>query len=80
MAAITYYVALSFADGEDGPAALEALYCLSANAAIMRAEALSRKEGHIGAVAFSRLGDPDSGEFDDAVLLQKFGTIGNDFM
>jgi hypothetical protein len=31
----------------------------------MRAEALSRKEGHVGAVAFSRTGDPATGDFSD---------------
>jgi hypothetical protein len=33
---------------------------LQSDAAVMRAEALSRKEGHVGAVAFSRNGDPSS--------------------
>jgi len=28
--------------------------CFNPNAAVMRAEALSLKEGHVGAVAFSR--------------------------
>jgi hypothetical protein len=32
----------------------------------MRAEALSRKEGYVGAVAFSRTGDPATGDFSDA--------------
>jgi hypothetical protein len=41
---------------DDGVAAGEAVECLSANAAVMRAEALSRKPGHVGAVAFSRSG------------------------
>ena len=77
MAEVTYYVALPFADSEDGPVGLEAVECMSANAAIMRAEALSRKEGHIGAVAFSRTGDPVSGDFSDAVVLRTFGVVGN---
>ena len=77
MAAVTYYVALPVAAGEDGPVALEAVECMSANAAIIRAESLSRKEGHVGAIAFSRTGDPGVGEFDDAVLLRKFGDVGD---
>jgi len=40
---------------------------------VMRAEALSRKPGHVGAVAFSRSGDPAVGEFGDAKLIRKFG-------
>jgi hypothetical protein len=42
---------------------------------MMRAERLARTEGHIGTVAFSRTGDPGSGEFADAVLLKAFGEV-----
>jgi hypothetical protein len=73
MADVTYYVALPFAMSDDGPAPREGVECTSANAAIMRAESLSRKEENIGAVAFSRTGDPSLGEFADAVLLRAFG-------
>ena len=54
---VTYYVALPFVVADDGVAAGEAVECLSANAAVMRAEALSRKPGCAGAIAFSRTGD-----------------------
>ena len=60
---------------DDGVAAGEAVECLSANAAVMRAEALSRKPGCAGAVAFSRSGDPATGEFGDAKLIRKFGDV-----
>ena len=40
-----------------GIAAGEATECFNPNGAVMRAEALARKEGHVGAVAFSRTGD-----------------------
>jgi hypothetical protein len=43
---------------EDGIAAGEPTECVNPTAVVMRAEALSRKEGHVGAVAFSRTGDP----------------------
>jgi hypothetical protein len=43
MSEVTYYVALPFVFSDDGIAAGEAAECLSANAAVMRAEALSRK-------------------------------------
>jgi hypothetical protein len=58
MAEVTYYVALPFVAADDGIAAGEAMECFSANAAVMRAEVLSRKPGILGAVAFSRSGDP----------------------
>jgi hypothetical protein len=75
---VTYYVALPFVLADDGVAAGEAVECLSANAAALRAEALSRKPGHVGAVAFSRSGDPATGEFGDATVIRKFGDVPND--
>jgi hypothetical protein len=78
MADVTYYVALPFGMGEDGPEPREAVECTSANAAIRSAERMARTEGHIGAVAFSRTGDPGSGEFADAVLLKAFGEVPSD--
>jgi len=44
----------------------------------MRAEALSRKPGHVGAVAFSRTGDPATGDFGDAIVIKKFGDVPED--
>ena len=44
--------------GGDGIAAGEPMECFNPVAVVMRAEALSRKEGHVRAVAFSRTGDP----------------------
>jgi hypothetical protein len=75
---VTYYVALPFVLADDGVAAGEAVECLSANAAVMRAEALSRKPGCAGAIAFSRSGDPATGEFGDAKLIRKFGDAPDD--
>jgi hypothetical protein len=75
---VTYYVALPFVLADDGVAAGEALECLSANAAVMRAEALSRKPGCAGAIAFSRSGDPATSEFGDAKLIRKFGDVPDD--
>jgi hypothetical protein len=45
---------------------------------IMRAEALLRKEGNVGAVAFSRTGDPATGDFSDPKVLKKFGEVPDD--
>ncbi|WP_024508395.1 hypothetical protein [Bradyrhizobium sp. ARR65] len=75
MADVTYYVALPFVPSDDGIAPGEAVECPSANAAVMRAEALSR---HAGALAFSRTGDPSTGEFGDAKVIRKFGNVPDD--
>jgi hypothetical protein len=78
MAEVTYYVALPFIAGDDGVAAGEPTECFNPFAAVMRAEALSRKEGHVGAVAFSRTGDPAMGDFSDAKVIKKFGDVPDD--
>jgi hypothetical protein len=54
-------------------AAGEPTECFNPNAAVMRAEALSRKEGHVGAVAFSRTDDP-AGDFSDAKVIKNSAT------
>ncbi len=78
MAEVTYFVALPFVAADDGLAPGEPVECFSPNAAVMRAEALSRKEGHFGAVAFSRTGDPATGDFGDAKVIRKFGDVPDD--
>jgi hypothetical protein len=78
MAEVTYYVALPFIATDDGIAPGEPTECFNPNAAVMRAEALSRKEGNVGAVAFSRTGDPATGDFSDAKVIRKFGDVPED--
>jgi hypothetical protein len=78
MSQVTYYVALPFVNAEVGSSPGEPVECFNPVAAVMRAEALSRKEGHVGAVAFSRSGDPATGDFGDAVVLKKFGEVPDD--
>ena len=39
---------------------------------------MSRDPANAGAVAFKRAGDPNVGEFSDAVVLKKFGDVPND--
>ena len=75
---MTYYVALPFVAADDGIAAGEPTECFNPNAAVTRAEALSRKEGHVSAVAFSRTGDPATGNFGDAKVIRKFGEVPDD--
>jgi hypothetical protein len=65
--AMIYYVAFPFTPVEGGGLAPgQAVECPHAAAAIRRAEAMSRDEANAGAVAFSRSGSPDVGEFEDA--------------
>jgi len=47
---------------------------LQSGGRVMRAEALSR----VGAVAFSRTGDPATGDFSDAKVIKKFGDVPDD--
>jgi hypothetical protein len=75
MAEVTYYVALPFIAGDDGVAAGEPTECFDPNAAVIRAETLSRKEHHVGAVAFSRTGDPATGDFCHAKVIKKLGDV-----
>ena len=79
MADVTYYVAMPFLQDDAGsPVAGAAEECQSSSGALRRAEVLSRAAGSIGAVAFSRTGDPMIGEFGDAQLLRKFGNVPDD--
>jgi hypothetical protein len=68
MAEVTYYVALPFVAGDDGIVAGEPTECFNPVAVVMRAEALSRKQGHVGAVAVSRTGR----------VIRKFGEVPDD--
>jgi hypothetical protein len=56
----------------------EPIACLTPAAAIERALGLWKILGHTGAVAFSRTGDPATGEFSDATVLRKFGDVPKD--
>lgn len=78
MSNVTYFVALPFISTEEGLAPGPAEECRTPGQAVMRAEALSRKDGHVGALAFSRSGDLATGEFADATLIKKFGDVPDD--
>lgn len=72
---MTYYVALPFVRTEEGVAPGEAQEMPSESAAIRRAEAMARDAANAGALAFKRSGDPNVGNFADAVLLKSFGNV-----
>jgi hypothetical protein len=74
-----YYVALPFVRVEGGLAPGEAVECPYEAAAIRRAQAMARNDAIAGAVAFSRRGDPNVGEFEDAVVLKALGDVPDDF-
>jgi hypothetical protein len=78
MTDITYYVALPFIATDDGFAAGEPTECLNLLGVVAKAEALSRKQGNVGAVAFSRTGDPATGDFGDAKVIKRFGKVPDD--
>jgi hypothetical protein len=50
MSEVTYYAALPFVPSDDGIASGEAIECFNPNSAVMKAEAMSRKPGHVSAV------------------------------
>jgi len=77
MAAMTYYVALAFKRSEDNGevVACDPKEARTADQAIRMAGSLAVVEGHCGAIAFSRTGDPALGDFDDAVILKTVGEV-----
>jgi hypothetical protein len=71
---VTYHVVIAFdrnAEGDLKPG--EAREVLSPIIAERRARTLALE--HAGAVAFSRTGDPTTGEFQEAVILAQFGEV-----
>ena len=74
MTAVTYFVALPFTRNEDGElVAGEAQERQTASAALREARRMTMTAA--GAVAFSRTGDPGIGEFEDAVVIERFGEV-----
>ena len=72
--AMTYFVVMPFGRSEEGDLVpLEPVEAPSAEVARRRASAVAATNA--GAVAFSRTGDPDSGEFEDAVILATYGEV-----
>lgn len=79
MANVTYYVVLPFVRDDDGELiAEEAVEAQSAFSAQRCAQALIAKKA--GAIAFSRTGDPALGEFEDAVILGRYGETPADLL
>ena len=78
MSAVTYYVALAFKRSDDDGGdivACDPKEARSSEQAIRLAGSLAAEEGHCGAIAFSRTGDPALGDFEDAVILKTVGEV-----
>lgn len=70
----TFYVVQGFTAGPRGRLSpMPAIEVSSAEAALRRAEKVARSKG--GAVAFSRAGDPASGDFADPAIIGRFGNV-----
>lgn len=77
---VSYYVALPFVRLDNGGLTPgQGVECPHSAAAIRRADAMARSEMNAGAVAFSRSGSPELGDFEDAVILKSFGDVPEDF-
>lgn len=76
---VTYYVVQPFELSPKGRYKVgRPVEAQSSDHALRRAERLAAEQG--GAIAFSRSGDPEIGDFEDAVLLGKFGEVPDDFL
>jgi hypothetical protein len=76
---ITYYVVVTFVRNEQGEGELIAeapVQMPSATTATSRARSLAGDKA--GVIAFARTGDPEVGEFADAVVLFRAGEVPED--
>ena len=72
---VTYFVVQPFENTDRGIVVGEAKSVQSAYSAVSLARRLAEKGG---AIAFSRSGDPASGEFSDATVLGVYGDVPDD--
>jgi hypothetical protein len=71
---VTYHVVIAFdRDAEGDLKSSEAREVMNPIVAKRRARALALE--HAGTLAFSRTRDPTTGEFQDAVILARFGEV-----
>lgn len=77
MSTVTFHVALPFVRDDEGHLCPDQpIECPSPAAAVSRARAAAVNRA--GAIAFSRTGDPDVGEYADAVILARIGDVPSD--
>ena len=77
MPSVTIHVVQAFEQRDDGIVAAEPKTCPSAGSA--RALAARLASQHAGAIAWSRTGDPELGDWQPAVELFRAGTIPDEF-
>ncbi len=76
MADITYHVVVPFCRDDEGNVVTgEAKEAPNGETARRRAQALASAPGNVGGIAFSRTGDPSSGDFGEAVIVATFGEV-----
>jgi hypothetical protein len=73
------FVAVSFRHDGQGFSPGPAITCPDAELAIQRAELMLKEDKVVGAVAFFRPVDPDTGAWGTAVILGRFGQIPRGF-
>jgi hypothetical protein len=79
MKPVTYFVALPFlVDGNGELYAGAGIECPSGPSAVRKAAALLGERGVFGAIAFSRTGNPATGDWQDAVILAQIGKLPGD--
>lgn len=77
MSTVTFHVALPFVRDDEGHLCPDQpIECPSPASAVSRARAATANRA--GAIAFSRTGDPDVGEYADAVILARIGEVPTD--
>jgi hypothetical protein len=77
MPPVTYFAVLPFSRTEDGDFLAEA--AIEVRSAQQARTTASRMEGEgKGAVAFSKTGDPQLGEWSDATILGRYGDVPDD--
>jgi hypothetical protein len=79
MAEITYFVMVPFQEADSGLVAGQGIQCPSGRSAIAQARGAVSK-GAVGAIAFKRSGDPNIGEYGEAVLICKEGDLPDSVM
>ena len=75
---ITYYVVQGFILGKRGMLIAEDAKEARSHDQCLRMAARLAAEGRAGVVAFSRTGDPNTGDWQDAVILQRYGELPDD--
>ena len=76
MAIVTHFVAIPFRLSEDGAIiAGEPQECRDGGKAARGAAIMGADPKNCGAIAFSRMGDPALGDFEDAMIITQIGDV-----